>query len=163
MEALGIISGDAVLFIIRLTVGVLMIYYGWPKVKNLKKNSKDFEKMGFSPGWITGDIVAFTEFVGGIAMIAGIWPGLVATAFGFEMLTGFFWKLKIGKSFSDYSYDLQLFVLSLAVMVFGGGAFVLMRFEYVPLTRWDTLVVAVVIAFVLAALGQPRAPRRRKK
>lgn len=157
------ISSGSVMFIIRLVVGGVMIYYGWPKVRDLKKNARWFAKQGFIPGWLAGDIVAFTEFVGGIAMIAGIWPTLVAVAFGFQMITGFFWKKRMGKPFSDYSYDLQLLALCLAILVFGGGAFVYMSFDYVVLTRWDALIAAVIVGFVLAALAHPKTLKRRAK
>ena len=36
---------DVVLLIIRIIMGVTMIYYGWPKVRDPKKNAKDFEQM----------------------------------------------------------------------------------------------------------------------
>jgi uncharacterized membrane protein YphA (DoxX/SURF4 family) len=41
---------DEVLLVIRLIMGVTMVYYGWPKVRDPKKNAADFEANGFGPG-----------------------------------------------------------------------------------------------------------------
>ena len=39
--------GDIVLLIIRVLFGIVFLYYGYPKLKDLKSNAKDFEQMGF--------------------------------------------------------------------------------------------------------------------
>lgn len=110
---------EQVLFLVRLIVGVVMIYYGWPKIKNMKKNASDFVGMGFKPGWFWGGIVAFVEFVGGIALIAGVYIWLAAALFGFEMIVGAIWKItKVKKPFPDYSYDLLLLTLTLVLLAF---------------------------------------------
>ena len=66
-----LINSDWVLLFVRIVLGVVMVYYGWPKIKDLKSNSKDFVKMGFKPGWLWGTAIALVEFVGGIAMLIG--------------------------------------------------------------------------------------------
>ena len=41
---------DIVLLIVRVVLGAIMIYYGWPKLKDPAKNARDFASMGFKPG-----------------------------------------------------------------------------------------------------------------
>lgn len=99
-----------------------MLYYGYPKIQNLTKNAKDFEKMGFKPGMFWGSMTAFLEFFGGIAMLLGILTPIVAAFFGLQMLVGTFWKLtRTNKPFSDYSYDILLFIISMVLITFGSG------------------------------------------
>jgi uncharacterized membrane protein YphA (DoxX/SURF4 family) len=114
-------TSQLILFFARVVVGVVMVYYGVPKIKNLRANAKDFVKMGFRPGWIWGTIMACLEFLGGIAMIVGYHASLVASLYAFAMFIGFVWKFKSRKPFSDYSYDLQLLALCLILASFGGG------------------------------------------
>lgn len=115
---------DGVLLLVRLILALIMIYYGLPKILDLKANSSDFVDMGFRPGWLWGTIVALTEFVGGILMIFGVLVPLVALAFGFEMLMGALWKMfSEKKPFEDYSYDIILLGLSAVSLVFGAGSY----------------------------------------
>ncbi len=74
--------------ITRLIVGVLMIYYGWPKLKDPAKNAHDFKGNGFKPGWAFGSLVLMAEFFGGILVLLGAYVWVAAAAFGFEMLLG---------------------------------------------------------------------------
>jgi uncharacterized membrane protein YphA (DoxX/SURF4 family) len=99
---------DAVLLVARLITGVVMLYYGWPKIRNPRKNAKDFDATGFRPGWLFGTLVGATS----------------SSAFGFEMLMGTIVKAtKWHKPFTDYSYDLLLLALCLLVLALGPGAY----------------------------------------
>jgi len=115
-------TGYALLFA-RIIIGIGMIYYGLPKIKDLKSNANDFVGMGFRPGWFWGTIVAFVEFFGGIVMVLGFYAQVAAALLGFEMVIGTIWKIKVGKPFTDYSYDLQLLALAVIIIVFGSGAY----------------------------------------
>lgn len=145
-----------ILLAARIVLGVVMVHYGWPKVRDLKKNAKDFVMMGFSPGWLWGTLVGFNEFFGGILLIAGVWPELIAGTFGFQMLLGTFWKLKIHKPFSDYSYDIMALVITLFIMMYGGGAFVLLPFTFVFLLRLDLIVLGLAGALLGVGLSRPK-------
>ena len=107
------ISLDWILLFSRVVLAMVMIYYGWPKIRDLRSNANDFVQMGFKPGMFWGTLIAGVEFFGGIAILLGYYAELAAALFAFQMMVGMFWKLKIRKAFSDYSYDIQLFALSL--------------------------------------------------
>jgi uncharacterized membrane protein YphA (DoxX/SURF4 family) len=122
MTTLGILYGGWILLFIRIMVGIVMIYYGLPKIKDLKKNAEDFVEMGFSQGWFWGAIVVFVEFFGGVALILGFFIEIMALLFGTQMLIGTFWKiLYVKKKFPDWSYDVLLLALCLILITFGGG------------------------------------------
>ena len=115
---------DIVLLIVRIVLGGIMIYYGWPKVKDPAKNARDFSSIGFKPGWLWGSVVLVVEFGGGLLIMLGLLTPIAATLFGFEMLIGFIWKAtKAGKPFVDWSYDVQLLALCLLLLAVGPGAF----------------------------------------
>jgi putative oxidoreductase len=115
---------DLALLIVRLVLGIVMLYYGWPKVKDPAKNARDFDGTGFRPGWLWGGIVLVTEFGGGLAVLVGLLTWVAAALIGVEMLLGFVVKAtKWRKPFTDYSYDLQLAALALVLLAFGPGRF----------------------------------------
>lgn len=121
---------DLILLFVRLVVGGVMIYYGFPKIKDLRANAKDFVGMGFKPGWFWGTIIAFVEFFGGIAILLG-YVSLAAAFLSIEMVGGTIWKItKAKKPFPDYSYDLLLLSLALILLAFGGGYYNLGNFLF---------------------------------
>ena len=107
----------------RIIVGIILIYYGYPKFKDIKKTCKDMGAMGYKPGKLWGPILILAEFFGGIAILAGFYVEIFALIFAFQMVVGTFWKIKIKKGFPDYSYDIMLFVLCLALVIFSPGAY----------------------------------------
>lgn len=55
----------------RIILGLVMVHYGWPKIRDLNANARDFHTMGFRPSHFWGTIVAVNEFFGGLAMLSG--------------------------------------------------------------------------------------------
>lgn len=145
-----------ILFAVRVVLGTVMLYYGWPKVRDLRQNAKDFVGMGFAPGWLWGTMVAFTEFCGGLLLIVGVWPELFAGAFGFQMVMGALWKKKAGKPFPDYSYDLLALTNATVIMMFGAGMFSFAPFTHVFLLRPELVAGALGVALLGAGLSRPR-------
>lgn len=122
---------DLVLLVLRLILGSVMIYYGWPKIRDLKCNAKNFEKMGYHAGWFFGTLSAAIEFFGGLGILLGVWAWLPALGFAGEMALGTTYKItKTNKPFSDWSYDLLCLVLCLVILAFGTGVYSLMRPVY---------------------------------
>ena len=116
--------GDIVLLIVRVLFGIVFLYYGYPKLKDLKSNAKDFEQMGFKPGWLFGTPVALLETFGSILIILGFFTWLAAIGFAAHMLIGMIWKItKTDKPFTDWSYDLLLLLIAVLLLVTGPGAY----------------------------------------
>jgi len=132
-----------------------MIYYGWPKARDLRSNAKDFEQMGFSPGIFWGTLIAAVEFLGGIAVVLGLFAELAASLFAFQMLVGAFWKIRLKKAFTDYSYDFQLFALCLVIMSQGAGALAPAHFPAAIFLRWYFAAAALAAALLMACGCKP--------
>jgi uncharacterized membrane protein YphA (DoxX/SURF4 family) len=145
-----------ILLLARTVLGVVMIYYGWPKIRDLQATAHEFAQMGLHPPMFWGSLIALVEFVGGTAMLLGLFAELAASLFGFQMLVGTFWKLRVTKPFTDYSYDLQLFALCLVIMSQGAGILVPARFDASIFLRWDIAAAALTSALLFAALCKPK-------
>jgi putative oxidoreductase len=152
------VTPDWILLFTRVVTGVVLVYYGWPKCKDLRSCARDFEMMGFYPGMLWGPLIAVVEFFGGLAMLAGLYAELAASLFGFQMIVGTFWKLKIGKDFTDYSYDLQLLALCVVMMEFGAGRFAPARFDATVFLRWGIIPLVILAGAVFAYLSKPSPP-----
>src|SRR5882724_915429 len=144
-----------ILLLVRIALAIVMIYYGWPKIRDLTSNANDFAQMGFKPGIFWGTLIAVIEFFGGVAIFVGLYAELAAALFAFQMMVGTFWKLKIGKPFTDYSYDIQLFALCLIIMSQGTGAYALAAFPGFIFLRWDVAAVSLVAALLFAVFSKP--------
>ena len=147
---------EFVLFAVRLVLGAVMVYYGWPKIRDLRAAAREFDiEKGIRPGWLFGTIVALTEFGGGLLLLLGIIPEFAAAAFAFQMTLGTFWKIKAGKGFPAWSYDLLALVTALTVMVLGGG---LWSGTYAAdwFLRTDVVVLALVLALAGALMSKPK-------
>lgn len=149
------ISPDWILAFIRVTMGIVLLYYGWPKIRNIKSNANDFVGMGFRPGILWGTLIAIVEFFGGIALLTGLYAELAASLFGFQMIVGTFWKLKRRMPFTEYSYDLQLLALCVVLMAFGGGRFSIASFDATIFLRWGVVLVAVPAGAAFAYSSKP--------
>ena len=115
---------DLTLLAVRIILGAVMVYHGTSKIKDLKANAKFFDKIGFKPGAFWGFIVMMVEFFGGILVMFGVYAGIFAALFGFQMITGIIWKTtKTDKPFTEWSYDLALLALSLVIITFGPGKY----------------------------------------
>jgi uncharacterized membrane protein YphA (DoxX/SURF4 family) len=98
-----------------------------PKVRDPKKNAADFASNGFKPGWFWGTLVVVVEFFGGIAILLGFYAWIAAALMACHMATGTVGKItKTDKPFTDWSYDLLLLALSLALLAFGPGKYALL-------------------------------------
>jgi len=106
--------------VLRIILGVIMIYHGLPKIKNFKKMVPEFEKMGFHPGSFWLLIVALLEFIGGIFLVFGFLVQIVSLLLVIQFLV-IILKLKKG-NFSQMEFDLLILGTALALIFLGAGA-----------------------------------------
>jgi len=124
MYSLFFFSGGWVLLFLRLVLGAIVIAHGWPKMKNLKQNGANFEGMGFRPGALWGTIAALIEFVGGIALIIGLFVSGVALLLSLEFIVIVVWKLAKNNPFvGGIEFDLLILAAACALAVLGAGVF----------------------------------------
>lgn len=110
------------LLLVRILLGIILIYHGWPKIKDLAKTAKDFASMGFKPGKFWGTLVALLEFVGGIFIIAGFLTQVIAVLLFVQFLV-ILLTLKRQASFEDIEFDLLILGVSALVATLGAGPY----------------------------------------
>jgi putative oxidoreductase len=126
---------DLGILLVRVALGLVFIHSGWLKIMNMDMALAGFASMGFSAG--IAYFVTYAEFIGGILLIAGFlvrYVGIILAVImavatlkvhlpnGYGMTNGL---LEGGAG--GYEYTLGLFLLSLAMVTFGAGAYSLAR------------------------------------
>jgi putative oxidoreductase len=123
-ESIFGLQTDVASLVLRLALGSIFIIHGYPKLKDLGKQTGQWLKsIGFPAG--LGLFAGIAEFFGGIAVIAGILTPIVAALFVL-WTAALVWVsiAKIKKKFAGgYELDLLLFAFSLVLLAIGGGLF----------------------------------------
>lgn len=125
MSAFGFLeSADLASLALRLFVGILFIYHGWPKMKGPKQAANWVRSTGWT--WAVGFAYAFTflEFLGGIALVIGFLTRIAALLFVLQMIaTTIFARVKLGKKLAGgWETDLLFMAGALALVFLGAGA-----------------------------------------
>jgi putative oxidoreductase len=132
---------DVVPLAVRITVGVLMIVHGAPKLFGpARSQMREGMKMAGIPGGLF-DLVGLLEFLGGIALLIGFLTRLVSLLFILEMIgtiilyNTVLWKMPLPRGALEqafkqthgymFGWELDTLVLSSAIvtLILGGGAF----------------------------------------
>lgn len=120
-------QADAGLAVIRAGAGVVFAAHGAQKlfVYGLGGVTGAFAGMGVPLPEVTGPLVAFLEFAGGIALILGVLTRVVGAALAVNMLGAIVLVHLAGGFFlpSGVEFALVLFAASLGLVLTGGGAF----------------------------------------
>ena len=125
---------DLGLFIIRLMVGVVFVFYGTQKLfgwfggYGIKGTGGWFESIGVKPGNVAATLSGLGELLSGILFILGLFLPLGAALITIIML-GAIAKVHGSKGFANgaggYEYNLMLIVVSIGVALIGSGAYAL--------------------------------------
>lgn len=116
--------------LIRVAAGITLVphgaqkLFGWFGGRGLDATIAGFSRMGFEPGWLTGPLVAGTEFFGGLFIAFGFLTRpaalaatvLLAVAVSVHLPNGFFWGNK------GYEYPMLWAAFCAAIAIRGGGA-----------------------------------------
>lgn len=119
---------DVALLLMRVMVGVVFATSGWSHVRHSEERSKSIE---MSRGFTI--FLGAAEFLGGLAVIAGVFTQLAAIGLILVMLgaiqkkivswhTGFW-----GEKNSGWHYDLMFVVMNLVILATDGGRYVLLK------------------------------------
>jgi len=112
--------------IVRFAVGWNLLAHGWGKVtRGPSAYIRGFVEQGFDPAllWIWGALII--EFVGGIALIIGLFTRFFAAAAAVEMLviTILYWKAGFSWLNRGYEYTLLWGLVCFAIALRGGGPY----------------------------------------
>ena len=109
------------LLLMRIALGVVMVHHGSQKVfGGLHHHAQFVTSLGF-PAW-TGYLSSFTEFVGGLLILAGLFTRAAAFAIVLNMSVAL-WKVHWHKGLGDggIEFPLAIAVLAFALIFFGAG------------------------------------------
>lgn len=110
-------------FILRLTLAVILIYHGYPKLfKDFSSTVSYFESLKIKPAKFWVVVVGLIEFIGGIFLFVGFLTQLVAILVSLEFLFIVF-ILKRAQGFKALEFDLAILAMALSLIFLGGGAF----------------------------------------
>lgn len=115
---------DLGILFVRIALGIIFIYAGWMKISNMDQVLSGFASIGI-PTALTY-LVAYSEFIGGILMILGLFARYAGVVLAVIMLVAI-WKVHLVNGFSlavnGYEYVLVLLLLSLSMVTFGAGKY----------------------------------------
>ena len=114
------LSGVA-LFILRISLGSILVVYGWPKITNLYVSArKPNKKFSISVAYIA--LLALFELIGGLMLIVGLFTQIVGLLIAILMLIKALWKIKNRQIFvSGQEIYVALFAMGLILATSGGG------------------------------------------
>ena len=113
---------DIASILLRLAVGSLFLYHGYPKLTSMRKG-EFMKSVGMPTGLVPlGGVV---EFFGGLGLLFGLLTPIIAFLAALWMLsTTWFSIAKVKKKYmGGYELDVTLILLSLALAFIGGGTF----------------------------------------
>ncbi len=115
---------DLAALILRLAVGTLFMYHGYPKLTTKRKESEGWRKSIGMPA-VIAPFGGFVEFFGGLALILGSLTSIIAALSALWMLsTTWFAISKLKKKYmSGYELDITLFLAALALALLGSGIY----------------------------------------
>lgn len=109
------------MFLLRVVVGLVFVAHGWAKLQGMEGTIGFFASLGLAPFFAY--IVAWVEFLGGLALVLGVfsrWAGyLLAVVMVFAI---FLIKIKMG-FLGGYEFDLVLLAALLAIAWSGSGSY----------------------------------------
>ncbi len=116
---------DLGIFFLRVSLAIIFISHGWPKIRHLKKTREMFSAMLVPVPFITSLYSAIVEFFGGIFLLLGFYVQVVSFAMAINML-GAMMFVTFKKGFiGGWELDFALFTIAVAIFLSGPGLFVL--------------------------------------
>lgn len=110
----------------RLTMGWMFLVAGWGKLMNLSQVSEYFASLGIPAPYVQAAVVGAVEFIGGIALIAGLATSAFSTLLLLVMLVAIYTakRSELTSFIGIISVDEVLYaMLLLWLAVYGAGKY----------------------------------------
>ena len=120
-------SSDIALFIVRLIIGIIFIAHGYQKLFQFGIDgvSQFLSKLGFPLPGFFALILSLVEFLGGIALLLGIFSRWAALLIGIVMIIAILTvKIKVGliaQEGAGMELDLAILANTVIILIFGPG------------------------------------------
>ena len=112
------------LLILRIGIGIAFVVHGIPKVFGGAEHLAGALAKAGIPGGVVGAYLAgMAEFLGGLALIAGILFRPTTIVLAFTMVVALAFHLNLGDAFVKYSHALESLVLFVALTITGPGRY----------------------------------------
>ena len=114
---------------LRAVLGIEFVVHRFPKLKNLKATAGFLASSGFKPGMFWAFILGTTEFVGGLALLAGFASRIAAGFLIISMVVAtllkiFKWKVPFSKgNEAGWEWDFILLGGLIALFLLGSGSY----------------------------------------
>ena len=112
-------SGGAL--ILRIALALVFIAEGWAKLTNVGVTEHFFATLGLSWGWAL--LVMYTEFVGGVMLLAGLLTKPVCVALAIDMAVVVWGVPSHGGPFWGHPFEFFLLLTLLSLYVGGPGKY----------------------------------------
>ncbi len=117
--------------LLRVPVGLVLVahgsqkLFGWMGGYGLEGTGQWMASVGFEPGYLMALMAGSAEFFGGLALVLGLLtrPAALVLAFMLAMAMTLHVGNGLFMSNNGYEYALTLLVVSLALLIQGGGRF----------------------------------------
>ena len=104
-------------FVLRLVFGLIFLVHGFMKVTNVSATGQFFSAIGIPAASFFAIVVMLVEFLGGIALILGLFTRWASLFIAIDMLVAFFVvHLKNGFFVDNGGYEFVLILFATAVM-----------------------------------------------
>jgi putative oxidoreductase len=126
MRRLLPLNPDAGLLIVRVVLGIIMLYHGWAKVTNLGGTIEGFTGMGIPIPALTATFATVAEVGGGLLLLLGALTDIAGLLVAIDMLGAItFVHAKNGFAVMDggIEWPLALLAMALGIALAGPGRF----------------------------------------
>ena len=126
MRRLLPINTDLALLILRVVLGIIMMYHGWPKLTNLGGTIEGFSGMGIPAPPLTAVLSMMAEFFGGLLLLVGVFTDIAGLMIAIDMLGAItFVHAKNGFAVNEggVEWPLALLAMALALALAGPGRY----------------------------------------
>ena len=113
---------DYGLLALRIALGIIFLYHGYPKIKNPKMMAQTF-------GNTFPLVLGLVEFAAGILILLGLYTQFAAIAFIIIMLGALYYKITkwkisfFAQNTTGWEFDLLILAASIALLSLGAGAY----------------------------------------
>ncbi len=119
---------DQGLLILRIGLGVMFIWHGWPKISG---GPQFWHMLGMTTGHVGihfapnfwGFMAAFAEFGGGILLLAGFLTRIACVLLVIDMLVATSMHLGMGQGMAVASHAIECGIVFLSLILIGPGKF----------------------------------------